>query len=168
MVFDYIAKGLSTATQLPLNAKTYFATRVQLQDLGVANAAAYTYYEYMKVLVAETGEYFIWQEVAQTYTGGLLPSNFQYAANTISNNIDYSGRYFNFVPEAAAVNVSAIGKPYVIFKDPNNPQDYLEINDVVTGHFSPTLFMTARYLGGPLTNPTSWAIIIEENPKLYT
>lgn len=167
MIYDNIAKAFLVAGQFPLDAKTYFPTLAQLKDLGTANSKAFTYYEWMAVTVAENGLSYVWKEVDQNFTGGALDQNFQYPAGVLSNNIDYSFRYFNFVantPPAPAL----VAKPYIIFKDfPTNQADFLEINDVVIGHFSPELFMTARYLGGPLNQPTSWAKLTETNPKAY-
>ena len=72
MVFDYIAKALRTGGQLPLDAKTYFATLTQLKDLGVANSNPYQYYEWMRVVCAENGIHYVWEEVDQNFTGGVL------------------------------------------------------------------------------------------------
>lgn len=166
MVFDYLAKALRTAGQLPLDEKTYFLTIASMKDLGVANTNAYQYYEYMKVLCVETGLYYIWKEVNQNDQSGVLDNNFQYGINTLSNNIDYSNRYFNFVVELSSSGNIAIGKPFVIFKDwTTNKADFLEIGDVVMGHFSPTLFMTARYKGQAVNLASSWAIQSDFNPK---
>jgi len=167
MIFDSIAKALKTAGQLPLDAKTYFLSLDQMRDLGLADANAYTYYEYMKVLCVENGNYYIWQEVDPLDTNGVLEQNFQYGQNVLSNNIDYSGRYFNFVVETAQNLSNAIGKPYIIYKDWTvNKADFLEINDVVDGHFSSTLFLRgARYKGGPVNLITSWAVQSDFNPK---
>lgn len=167
MVFDYIAKALRTGGQLPLDAKTYFATLTQLKDLGVANSNPYQYYEWMRVVCAENGIHYVWEEVDQNFTGGVLDSNFQYAPSTISNGIDYSSRYFNFVAVPEGVAGSPIGKPYIIWKAPGNIGDFLEIGDVAEGFFGPNDFRKMVYKGGPLSLNTSWANMEKSNPSSY-
>ena len=124
-VFEHIAKGLYVAAQLPLDAKAYFPTLTQLKDLGISNYNAFTYYEWLRVTCVETDSEFVWKEVDVLYTGGALDDNFQYPVDTLSNGVDYSNRYFNFVPYAPAAGGSEpIARPYVIYKHPNNPADY--------------------------------------------
>jgi len=167
MPFDYIAKSLRVAGQLPLDDKTYFKTLALMKDLGLTSSKAYEYYEWMKILCAENGQYYIWQEVAENYEGGILDENFQYGPNTLSNGVDYSSRYFNFVPESEGLVVPAIAKPFIIFKDwPTNQEDYLQINDLVSGHFSSTVFLNlARYKGGAVNVLTNFATKSSFNPK---
>lgn len=166
-VFTELAASLRVSNQLPLDEKTYFPTLAQMRNLGLADAKAFQYYEYMTVRCVETGIRYTWQEVEFNYSGGVLENNFRYPANVFSNNIDYSLRYFNFVPEGASTGL-AIGNPFVIFKgyteDPENSgsylknqQAYLEENDIVMGHLSHNLFIIAKYLGGPVTSPSSFS-----------
>ncbi len=165
-VFDSIAKSFRVAGQLPLDDKTYFPTLSQMQDLGTANSKAYQYYKYMTVMCVENGTRYEWKEVLVDYTGGALLSNFTYGPDTVSNNIDYSDKIYNFVPVSVSAGASSsIAKPYIIFKVNPAGADYLEIGDVVTGHFSPTVFMTARYKGGPINQLSSWAIATDSNPQ---
>lgn len=167
MAFENIAKSLFVANQLPLDAKTYFVTTTEMQNLGASNYKAYQYYEYMKVLCVETGTYFVWKEVGALGTG-ILEDNFQYPENTITENIDYSNRYFNFVAEGIGESsTTAIGIGFVILKNPNNDPNnrYLEINDIGLGFFAPDKFGTRIYIGGSVNNDTSWKKIDEINPE---
>ena len=168
-VFDNIAKSLLVAGQLPLDAKTYFPTITQMKDLGISNYKAFTYYEYMIVTCVETQEQYVWKEVDQNYTGGILDSNYQYPANTISDGIDYSNRYFNFAPYSAGAGqgVEPIAKPFIIYKYPNNEGDYLEVEDVAEGFFALNKFGKRVYKGGPVNSDTSWASIDNINPGSY-
>lgn len=169
MPFESIAKSLFVRGQLPLDEKTYFPTIEQMKDLGLSNTKAFDYYEFMGCICAENGIKYFWQEVSENFNGGVLDENFLYPEDTISNNIDYSLRYFNFVPQDTSPFAENIAKPYVIYKDiaGGNEADYLEINDVVTGHFNSTLFWTARYKGGPVNDINSWAKITGTNPKPF-
>lgn len=167
MPYDYLAKSLRASGQLPLDQKRYFLTINQLKDLGIANSKAYDYYEWMKVLCVENGAYYIWQQVDENYQEGLLDNNFKYAPNAISNGVVYSDRWFNFVPETSGVVLNPIGKPFVIYKDwETNKEDYLQVGDVVDGHFNSNLFIRgARYKGGAVNLITSFAIESDFNPK---
>tara|TARA_A100000172_G_C3044260_1_gene111873 strand:- start:58913 stop:59428 length:516 start_codon:yes stop_codon:yes gene_type:complete len=168
-IYESLAKGFYLQGMLPLDAKGVFSNLTFLKDLGTDNSKAFTYYEYMKVLCQEDGNYYIWKEVSENSDIGVLDENFQYPENVISDYIDYSNRYFNFVLEEKSQSSSAIAKPYLIMKDwPNNTGDYLEINDVVRGHFATDKLMEARYKGGSIIDINSWAIIEAYNPKLYS
>ena len=168
-VFDNIAKGLFLNAQLPLDAKQVFATLEDLKNLGINNSSAYYYYKYMKVLCQEDGNYYVWTEVDQTSTVGVRSVNFQYGANTVSNGIDYSNRFYNFVLEPESEPVPGIGNPYIIFKNwpEGNTQNYLEKYDIVGGFFSPTKFHYAMYGGGALTATSSWEQVSAFNPQPY-
>jgi len=166
MAFENIAKSLFVANQLPLDAKTFFTTLTEMRNLGVSNYKAFQYYEYMKVLCVETGTYFVWKDVGVNGSGVIL-DNFKYPANSITQNIDYSNRYFNFVAEiiGPAAN-TPIANPFLIFKHPdNNPNNqYLESLDIAEGFFAPDKFGKRIYLGGTVTNESSWKKIDEFNP----
>lgn len=169
LIYEAVVKGLYLEGMLPLDAKGVFSNLTLLKDLGENDKKAYTYYEYMKVLCQEDGNYYIWQEVDQNSEIGVLENNFLYPNNVISDLIDYSNRYFNFVIEEKSQSSSAIAKPYLIMKDwPINTGDYLEINDVVKGHFATDKLMEARYKGGSVIDINSWAVISAYNPKLYS
>lgn len=167
MAFENIAKSLYVAGQLPLDRKTWFPTLTELKSLGVANSKAFTYYEYMKVMVAETGEEFVWKEVDQSYTGGALDQNFLYPANVLSDGIDYSNRYFNFVP--ANITLNSVIPGLLVFKSPENNINnlYLEPKDVVAGFFGVNDFRWMRYVGGPVSVTTSWADIDGFQPNSF-
>lgn len=166
-LFDNIAKSLYTAAQLPLDAKAYFPTLTQMRDLGVGNNKAYMYYEWMTVTCVEAQGRFVWKEVDVNYVGGVLENNFLYPSGTLSDGIDYSNRYFNFVAETSVQGSGTIAKKYVIFKYPGNTGDYLEVNDVAEGFFSSTEFKKMRYKGGPVSERASWATIEKINPITY-
>lgn len=172
-VLDEIPKALSVAGQLPLDGKIYFPTLTQLLDLGEADNNAYKYYKWMKVLCAEDGKYYIWTEVASDNTDGILPSNFQYPANVVSNGVDYSNQYYNFLAEAP-ITSELIARPYTIFKFPGktgipaNTQSFLEVNDVVMGYFTGDIFWLARYkTAGAVNDINNWAQIRVWNPLQF-
>lgn len=168
-VYESIAKGFLISAQLPLDAKGLFVDLETLKSLGFQNQLAFTYYEYMKVLCQENGKYYVWQEVASDSTLGIIPFNFQYPNDVITNGIDYSNRYFNFVIENEAQSSASVGMPFLIMKDwPTNKQPYLEENDCVWGHFNSTTLMLARYKGGSIIDINNWAVIQSSNPKLYS
>lgn len=176
IVFDNLAKSFLVSGMMPLDAKTYFPTITELQDLGTANSKAYTYYEYMNVICVENGTEYQWREVAQNYNGGALDNNFQYPINVLASGIDYSLRYFNFVPKTGGSAVGSTGVlvvgDYIIFKGYTNGQkntaQFLEINDIVMGFFSESVFITAKYLGGSIIDIDSWSVINQKNPTLAT
>ena len=166
-LFDFLSKGLLVSAQLPLDAKTYFPTIIQMQDLGTANSRAFYYYDMMKVSCSETQSFYIWQEVDVNYTGGVLNSNFRYPDNVLSNGVDYSNKYYNFVKETEPTS-EPIAKPFIIFKNyPNNTENYLQTGDIVMGFFAPTQFVTLRYLGGAVNQESSWALINKINPTNF-
>jgi hypothetical protein len=90
-----LATGIKTATQIPLDDKAYIKTLSALQDLGVSNSKAFTYYDGLIVIcVADKNEY-IWRK-ALTNEIGVLASNFIYPVGSIVNEIDYSEEAYNF------------------------------------------------------------------------
>jgi len=94
-----ITTGLRLATQCPLDEKTFFKTLEDLADLGNDNNKAFTYYEGMGVYCLEDKKHYIWEEVGFGQEG-IIPGSFVYPPNTIVDEIDYSGRVFNFVISA--------------------------------------------------------------------
>lgn len=163
-IYNNIAKALYVSGMLPLDAKTYFSTLLQLGDLGPGNSQAFVYYEYMLVLCAENGQRYVWKEVDPAYTGGVITENYQYPADVQVNNIDYSQRYFNFVPESAQTFTAVSG--LLIFKSPTNDieNQFLEPNDVGMGFFAADKFFTAVYIGGPVIDSSSWEPVTSFNP----
>lgn len=90
-----IANSLRVATQIPLDEKLYFKTTAEAIDLS--NNKPYSYYEGMIIFNLETKIYYIWKERQDASEIGLISFDFEYAANSIANGIDYSGRNFNFM-----------------------------------------------------------------------
>jgi hypothetical protein len=89
--------SLATGGSFPLDSKLYSLTLVDMTDLGISNFRAYGYYEDMKVWCVEDHIEYIWrEEVIENELGGILSEIFIYPPGVISNNIDYSGRKFNF------------------------------------------------------------------------
>jgi len=166
MIIENIAKSLFVAAQLPLDAKTHFATLNDMRNLGISNYKAFQYYEWMSVRCVEDGKKYVWKEVEVDFTSGVLPINFTYPVNILSNDIDYSLRTFNFVLESA-VDINTNSGQYFICKFPNNLGSFLEVNDVAIGYFSSTKFGQMRYKGGPVNQITSWAFLDTLNPMTY-
>lgn len=115
LVSEDIAKSLRVATQQPLDAKTFFFTLEELKDLGPESYKAYSYYEGMEVFVLENSTKYVWKEISFGDTGEINQS-FAYPPATISNNIDYSERYFNFVKISGSSNV---GGTKLFFLEPS-------------------------------------------------
>lgn len=125
LVSEDIAKSLRVATQQPLDAKTFFFTLEELKNLGPESHKAYSYYEGMQVFVMENSSKYIWKEISFGDTGEINQS-FAYPAGTVSNNIDYSDRYFNFVKISDS---SKTGNTKLFFFEPSVN---IEIREAVT------------------------------------
>lgn len=174
-IYEPIAKALLIAGMFPLDPKSRFVTLADMKDLGTLGSRAFTYYEMMNSSCVETQTDYQWKEVDKNYSGGVLEENFQYPPNTITDGVDYSMRYFNFVPRHSGTEIGSSGVlvvgDYVIFKGyisgNKNVAQFLEVNDLVMGHFSESVFMTSKYLGGPIININSWAVMEQKNPTVH-
>lgn len=91
-----ITKSLNVATMLPLDYKGIVQTLAELMDLGTDSAKAFWYYDGLRVFCVEDRNIYEWKEV-QYGEVGLIPSSYAYPPNTIVEDIDYSGKTFNFV-----------------------------------------------------------------------
>lgn len=89
--------SLKTATQIPLDEKLYVKELSEINTLGDNNYKAFLYYEDMVVSVVENHKQYIWrEELVTNEQDGLLSNSFTYPSNSVVNEIDYSGRTFNF------------------------------------------------------------------------
>lgn len=95
---EEIQKGLEPVGQIPLSTKEKFKTLNELGDLGQSNYKAFKYYNKMLAFVDEVEKHYIWREVKPTDEAGsgLIVGNFQYPANTVTSEFDYSDKIFNF------------------------------------------------------------------------
>lgn len=94
-----IPAGLRTPTQIPLDAKGYFASQAVAANLGAGNNLAFTYEKGMLAYCALEGSRWEWREEAFSGEPGLVPTSFTYPANHIINGITYSNKVFNFFPD---------------------------------------------------------------------
>ena len=137
-MIEDISKSLNTATMIPLDAKSLVQTKADLIDLGTDNYKAFTYYDGLKIYCIEDRIVYEWKEVTYGETG-LIPSGFPYPPNTIVEEIDYSGKTYNFVPagEAFSGSVMAYLEPSVNleFKEEETPIEamYFGTNDIGGG-----------------------------------
>lgn len=93
----FYGNSLKTAGQFPLDAKSISLSKSDLTTN--ININAYRYYEGMLVKCLEDDKKYIWSERKTPSDKGLLTADFVYPNNTISNNVDYSNRQFNFFEE---------------------------------------------------------------------
>lgn len=94
-----LATGIKTAAQIPLNAKAYFKTLAEMQDLGNNNDNAFIYEKGMIGYCVETNKEYIWNEVDENTPLSItvLPTPFLYPTGVIANGIDYSNKTYNFI-----------------------------------------------------------------------
>lgn len=90
-----LSTSLKTNTQIPLNAKSYFKTLAEMQDLGVENNKAFTYQDSLLAVCVETKKAYTWRENTNNEIG-VLENDFEYPENSLANGIDYSGKKYNF------------------------------------------------------------------------
>jgi hypothetical protein len=93
-----LSTGIVVTTQIPLDGKTYFLTLADMLDLGSGDFKAFIYYDGMKSLCNEDKITYIWRERLPTEESliGVLELDYVYPVGSISNEIDYSTRSFNF------------------------------------------------------------------------
>lgn len=91
---DY-GNSLETAGQFPLDGKLRFKW---ISDMKVIGTNAYKYYEDMVVHCLEDHKDYIWRERLESDNkdSGVLTEDFTYPSGAFADNIDYSGRKFNF------------------------------------------------------------------------
>src|SRR5690606_35478653 len=92
-----ILSSLNVATQAPLDAKTYFLTLAERQDLGTNNVKAFSYYQDMRVICIETHKEYIWRVIRNGISEvGILSTAFTYPTGATSNGISYGRKSYNF------------------------------------------------------------------------
>ncbi len=94
---NYQQTGIEVATQYPLDAKTFFKSLAAMRDLGQDSNYPFKYYNGMLCFCAETNRLYVWREAAEN-TVGVLENHFLYPSDTVVDNVDYSGKEFNFFP----------------------------------------------------------------------
>lgn len=120
MVTNSIPAPLEVPKQLPLDAKRYFASELELADLGTGNNKAFTYYKNMIAEVANGVDY-VWREVeVGEENTGMVTTDFTYPANVISNSIDYSNKTYNFFLKTTVTqefSVENLGEGAGVYKE---------------------------------------------------
>jgi len=96
MAFIDILTSFRVPAQFPLDIKGYALSLADMQDLGVNDVKAFTYYEDMKVICVETHLTYNWREEREIGEVGVLPVSFTYPNGAIAAGINYSNRVFNF------------------------------------------------------------------------
>lgn len=100
-----IPVGLRVPASLPLDAKLWVKSKVEIESLGPSNNLAYTYYKGMRIYCADEKEIYEWMPVEEGRLRGLTPllsSEFTYPLGYIVNGIDYSEIAYNLfkIPQA--------------------------------------------------------------------
>lgn len=104
-MYNDIPVGLRVPASLPLDAKLWVKSKVQLQSLGPSNNLAYTYYKGMRIYCADEKEIYEWMPDTEGRSKGLTPllsSAFTYPLGYNVNDINYSGIAYNLfkIPQA--------------------------------------------------------------------
>lgn len=104
-MYNDIPIGLRVPASLPLDAKLWVKSRVELESLGTDNNLAYTYYKGMRIYCANEKEIYEWMPVREGNSLGLsvlLDSDFTYPTGYIINEVNYGGVAYNLfrVPQA--------------------------------------------------------------------
>lgn len=115
MPFNDIVTALRLVGQFPLDPKLSFKLLADMQDLGTNDVNAFMYYESMLVICNEDKKQYIWRSPIVLNEVGLLPSNYIYPANTISDGIDYSNRVFNFFEYSTNTSSTPVNEADAIF-----------------------------------------------------
>lgn len=103
--YNDIPVGLRVPASLPLDTKLWIKTSEDLENLGVGNNLAYTYYRGMRIYCADEKEIYEWMRVEDGNNLGLpnLPTSiFTYPTGYIVNDVNYSNDTYCFfkIPQA--------------------------------------------------------------------
>lgn len=110
-MYNDIPVGLRVPSNLPLDAKLWAKSRVELESLGTDNNLAYTYYKGLRIYCADEKEIYEWMPVTE---GGTLPKllddDFTYPAGYVVNGVNYAGVAYNLfkIPQAWDTDVLGI------------------------------------------------------------
>jgi hypothetical protein len=92
-----IISGLGIPSQIPLNPKENISSEAALKDLGLNNNLAFTYEQGLIVYCRLEGTRYEWREVKSgEELTGLRDTDFIYPDGTITDDIDYSNKKYNF------------------------------------------------------------------------
>ena len=97
MDYSNITGGLRIPSQIPLDVKQFSKDEDTLAYLGIDDNLAFTYYDKLKVFCKTEKTTYEWREVQSGEENtGLVPLDFTYPANTITADVDYSNKTYNF------------------------------------------------------------------------
>lgn len=92
-----IPGNLLVPTMIPLDAKVYFKTLLDLANLGPSNSNAFKYYAGMLAFCLETKKFYMWMERPVGYTeNGVLNADFIYPTGLVVDGINYANKHYNF------------------------------------------------------------------------
>lgn len=97
MSYINLLTGIFPTGQIPADGKAYVLTLAELMDLGANDFKAFYYYDRLEIICLQNNTKYVWREEREANeVGGLIATSFTYPANTIANEINYSGKTFNF------------------------------------------------------------------------
>lgn len=104
-----IVSGLGIPSQIPLNPKQNSASEATLKDLGLNDNLAFTYEKGLQVYCRLEGTRYEWREVLSgEELTGLRDTDFIYPDGTITDNVDYSNKKYNFFPIISTITPSEV------------------------------------------------------------
>jgi hypothetical protein len=134
--FSNITGGLRIPSQIPLDVKQFSKNEATLAYLGIDNNLAFTYYDKLKVFCKTEKTTYEWREVQDGEENtGLVPLDFTYPANTITADVDYSNKTYNFfkietVDFLIKNSITSIGEGEEIYKGFNETTKKHEIKSI--------------------------------------
>ena len=146
-----VPKGFNVPKQVRLDSITGIQNEENLKDLGPGNNLAFKYYEGLKIYCKDEKTEYIWREVIGSETG-LLDTPFVYPTYSPVDEIDYSGKSFNFFEvtnsnaqppdgsetkliEGSNITITGTGTildPYEISSNSEISETYIEEGDNIT------------------------------------
>lgn len=142
--FNDIPGGLRIPSQIPLNIKEWVKDEATLSYLGVNNNLAFTYHDNIKIFCKQEKTLYVWREVQSGEENtGLIPLDFTYPANTITADVNYSNKTYNFfkveTPEFLIENsITSVGEGEDIYKGFNEDTKKHEIKSIKSNTLSIT------------------------------
>lgn len=110
-MYNDIPVGLRVPASMPLDAKLWVKSSVDLESLGSANNLAYTYYKGMRIYCADEKEIYEWMPVSEAGSlPSLLDDNFTYPSGYNINGVNYSNVAYNLfkIPQAWDIVIPVI------------------------------------------------------------
>ena len=118
MIAINLTTGIYPNTQIPLDAKCYFKSLAEMEDLGTSNFRAFAYYDKMEVICIENETKYMWRERTDQNENAIIEEDFVYPNNTIVDGIDYSNKSYNFfVYNTPQVNQNTENIEYLLGND---------------------------------------------------